>query len=107
MVRAQFQGRYHKLGDRAEIAMKQDLADCMEADDDDALAQDRAEIILDLVQERGGLNEATVRDAVRTPARRDGKDDVASMAAAPMTPTRKTLFSSSSGCYRGLPEEPG
>ena len=92
MVRAQFQDRYHKLGERAEIVMRKDLAECMEADDDDALAQDRAEIILDLVQERGGLTEATVRDAVRTPAKVQPNDDIPTMAAAPMTPTRKTLL---------------
>ena len=64
----------------------------MEADEDDALAQDRAEIILDLVQERGGLIEATVRNAVRTPVKVQISDEPHSMAAAPMTPTRKASF---------------
>ena len=63
------QYKYQKLGGRAEETMRQDLAECKEADDDDALAQDRAELILDLVQERGGLTVSAIRDAARTPVK--------------------------------------
>ena len=96
MVRAQYQDKYHKLGALADETMRQDLADCMEADDDDALAQDRAELILDLVQERGGLTVSAVRDAVRSPVKEIDKHQDerprATMAAAPLI--RKTLFAS-------------
>ena len=87
MVRAQFQDRHPELGERAGSAMLQDLAECMEAEDDNVLAQGRVEIIVDLIQDRGGLNEATAKDAVRTPAKVQSRDDVASMAAAQMAQT--------------------
>ena len=56
MLRTQYQDKYHKVGERADEVMRLDLAECMEAGEDDALAQERAELILDFVQERGGLS---------------------------------------------------
>ena len=42
-----------------------------------------------------------MREAVRAPEKDQSNNDVASMAAAPMTPTRKTLSKSSSGSAGG------
>jgi hypothetical protein len=45
MVRAQYQDKYLKLGDGANEAMPADLAECMEAEDDDTLAAAAAAVL--------------------------------------------------------------